>query len=370
VAASPLLLQTVGAVFSSGIFPRAFLPITSSVTRPVSPLPGAPSAHPRRDGVLATIVFAGASGALLALALAAGCSYDRAPDADVTFKETGGSDVRDAQVFEVGEDGFVARDKLCGDLHAGTCDPDRGEICTRLDAGADGGADSSAPLDGNGDSDATTTPTPDAVADASRDAFGSGTTRACRVVKEGNKATTTCGLAGVTGLEETCVVDADCRPGLACVGTIIPRCLPYCCGATPELDPCRASGRYCAPLARAQDQFQKVPVCLLPDDCTLLSESTEECQTGTTCTVVTKFGDTSCVPIGKGLDLSCCEESSDCGRNYACLGAAGARVCRKLCHEGHDEECTLGTCQKVSSIPAGFGLCSVGDAGSSDGGCK
>jgi hypothetical protein len=343
------------------------------LARPVSTPFGTPSPRTRRDAIVATVILAVGASALVTLATAAGCSYDRAADGDITFKETGPAEVGDAQVFEVGDDAAIARDKLCGELSAGTCDPDRGEICTRLDAGGDGGEDG-AP---DGDAGEVGAPLPDSTSDAI-DSAGSGTTRACRVVREANKPTTACAPAGTAALEEKCSRDADCLPGLACVGSALPRCLPYCCSATPELDPCHASGRYCTPLSLAERIEDKVPVCVLPDQCTLLDDSAKDCQagdggpgSGTTCTIVTKYGDTSCVPVGTGLDLACCDEAHPCSRNYACLGPSGARACRKLCHEGKDEECTPGTCQKVSSVPAGFGVCSVGDAGTLDGGgCK
>lgn len=314
----------------------------------------------RRDAIVAIALLGGGLGGLVALATAAGCSYDRAAEGDVVFKESGTDDVSDAQVFEIGDDALVSRDKLCGDLDVGTCDPDRAEICTHLDAGIDGGSDAS-------DSAAESS-----TDGAGPDAVGSGSTRACRVVKESNVATTACAPAGILGIDGLCSRDADCAPGLACIGTIPARCLPYCCGATPELDPCHATGRYCAALELAERR-DKVPVCVQPDDCTLLQDPSEKCQKGTTCTVVTKYGDTSCVPVasdGSGLDLACCDDTHPCAASYACLGPSGARACRKLCHEGRDDECTPGACQKVSSIPAGFGVCSVGDAGPLDGGCK
>ncbi len=349
------------------------------MARPVSTPSGPSPARARREGLVAAILLSGGCAALVALATAAGCSYDRPSEGDVIFKETGTADVGDAQVFEVGDDAVASRDKLCGELDLGTCDPDRGEICTHLDAGLDagldGGGDSATP-DGAPDGDAPEGGTlpPDAAFDAPYDAFGSGTTNACRVVKEANKAKTACAPAGVLLLDAICAIDADCAPGLACVGAISPRCLPYCCGGTPELDPCHASGRYCTPLPLAERPSDKVPVCVTPDNCTLLDNSGDICPKDvTTCTVVTKYGDTSCVPaapLGSGLDLACCDETHPCALFYACLGPTGARACRKLCHEGRDEECTRGVCQKASTIPAGFGLCSVGDAGSLDGGCK
>jgi hypothetical protein len=198
------------------------------------------------------------------------------------------------------------------------------------------------------------------------DAFGSGSVRACRVTRVDNNLATVCAPAGVAPKDAWCLKDADCSPGLACVGYPAARCLPYCCDATPDHDPCHDDGRsYCTPLPTAENKDDKVPVCVVPDDCTLLADPDDKCQAGTTCTVVTKWGDTSCVPVGPGLDLDCCNDDP-CQRGYVCLGPSGDRHCRKLCHDGNDKECASGSCQKASTIPTGFGICSVGDAGASD----
>jgi hypothetical protein len=353
----------------------------------------------RFDAILGALLLGGAMAGALALATAAGCSFSANDDATgFPLDDTGAADISsDAQIIDIGDDTFVSPDKLCGESRPGSCIPDLAATCTMLDAGSDGGSepepDASSdegsdistdvrpdPIDATDaadatDGDATKTdarsdaPSSDAADGGDRDAFdsaGSGTLRACRVIRDKNQPVTACAPAGTAPKDAWCTSDADCRPGLTCVGTPSGRCLAYCCTATASNDPCQADRRYCTPLPLAERPTDRVPVCVEPDRCTLLAREPEErCPATTTCTVVTKYGDTSCVPVGTGRDLACCDTTA-CDEGYVCLGTAGDRRCRKLCHEGADTECATGACERVSSIPAGFGICSVADAGAID----
>jgi hypothetical protein len=151
-----------------------------------------------------------AGGVSLALAITAGCSYERADDGTAPFHESGVADASDAQVIEVGEDARIVRDKLCGEVKPGSCDPDRADLCTPFDSGVFDSAlvDSAPPPDGPGADVGDTVPGPsddasdattdvsdvtdaatddagddagDALHDVPYDAFGSGSVRACRV---------------------------------------------------------------------------------------------------------------------------------------------------------------------------------------------
>lgn len=337
----------------------------------------------RLDRALLAVALGFAVGALPALGVAAGCSYDHSGDS-ISFHDFDAEEAGEAQVIEVGDEEAAPRNTLCGvETH---CNPDRADICTPRDAAApdeagpptdsaladapagdvisDGGPDAprDAASDGSVDDAAIDAPTDapsDVPSDVVFDSAGSGSTSACRVVRTGNHVISACAPAGLGEVEDWCRRDADCAPGLGCVGASPSRCLPFCCGATAEFDPCHGRGRYCTPLPLAAQPLDSVPVCVQPDDCTLLADE-EKCPSGTTCTVVTKYGDTTCVPIGAGLDLDKCP----CQRGYACLGPESGRVCRKLCHEGRDSECPSGgSCRTVTSIPSGFGICSISDAG-------
>ena len=343
----------------------------------------------RASSTLAVLVGSLAAGVTVVLAVAAGCSYDKGDaGGGIGFHDGGGADAADAQYFDIGDDVAVVRDKLCGEPHEGSCDPDQADLCTPRDGGADAGPSDGAGTDGPradlgtdlgpelgvddaGDETAVDTapppPPPPPVDDAATDGpagdtFGSGTRTACRVVRLKNQPATACAAAGLGPIDAWCTSDADCAPGLGCVGEVpAARCLPYCCSAGPGFDPCHAKGRYCTPLPLAARPTDRVPVCVEPDHCTLLSD-VDTCQKGTTCTVVTSFGDTTCVPVGSCRDLQLCNNTA-CDRGYACLGPSADRRCRKLCHARHDEECPAGKCETATSIPSGFGICAIADAG-------
>ncbi len=270
------------------------------------------------------------SGGVAAAALpSVGCSYESAADATTTLHPIDTGTSGDAQLIEVGGDdgGHV---ELCGAVRR--CDPDRTDIC------------SSAPNDAGSD-----TGDADAVPDAP-------TLLACRVLREGGSVIASCAPAGTAADSAYCTSDDDCEPGLACVGDP-GRCLPYCCGATAGADPC-GKARYCAALAVAARPNDRVPVCAPLDNCPLLQDQ-DHCPTGSSCTVVRNDGATTCVPIGSGQDFQACP----CDRGYVCLGPDGNRLCRKLCKVGDHTACGAGTCEALSTIPSGFGICTAADGG-------
>jgi hypothetical protein len=257
---------------------------------------------------------------------------DTAPEADAI------DDTR-VQVIDVRDDAGTSA-ALCGDEQL--CDPDIAAICTPLspDAGADTGAT-------------------DAVIDGS-----TASTAACRVVKRENKSIAACAPAGKVLESQFCASDDECAPGLACVG-VLGRCLRYCCTAwsSPTQTPDAGGGtHYCTPRPLTARPSEKVPVWVKLDNCTLLDDALQ-CLEGTTCTVVTNDGRTTCVQAGTGRDYASCAEDP-CDRGYVCLGTT-ERLCRKLCREAEGPAAcpSGGYCQRVPTIPEGYGICTGGDAG-------
>jgi hypothetical protein len=115
-------------------------------------------------------------------------------------------------------------------------------------------------------------------------------------------------------------------------------------------------------LANGDPATDKVPVWVPLSNCTLLDDALQ-CLEGTTCSVVTNDGRTTCVPVGTGRDYASCAEEA-CDRGYVCLGSVDRR-CRKLCKESEGAAaCADGAyCQKTPTIPDGYGICAGGDAG-------
>ncbi len=299
---------------------------------------------PRRSAVRSLLVpFALLIGGAAAATFSPGCSYAAADStAPVILSPIDSGTGGEAQVIEVGGDdaGSV---NLCGAVRR--CDPDRADICSTapVDAGPGDDAQGEGGPRGPGGSGA------DAAPDAP-------TLLACRVIREGGDIVSSCAPAGSATDSAYCASDDDCQPGLACVGDP-GRCLPYCCDATAGNDPCGKT-RYCAQLALAARPTDRVPVCAPLDNCPLLADQ-DHCPTGSACTVVRNDGATTCVPIGTGRDLQPCP----CDAGYVCLGPDGSRLCRKLCRIGDTTACASGTCEALSTIPTGFGICTVGDAG-------
>lgn len=275
----------------------------------------------------------------------AGCAAeDELPSADTGTEPFDGSggDTR-FQVIDVRDDAVTAV-VLCGEEQL--CDPDVPAICTPLMSDA----------------------APDAIepADAPGDGSTAGSTSACRIVKRDNRSIASCAPAGKTLESQFCSSDDDCAPGLACTGEPgLGRCFRFCCKAwsMPQQAPDAGGGtHYCTPQPLAARPSEKVPVWVKLDNCTLLDDMLQ-CIAGHTCTVVTNDGRTSCVPAGSGRDYASCA-TEPCDRGYVCLGTTDRR-CRKLCKESEGSAaCPAGGyCQRVPTIPEGFGICAGGDAG-------
>lgn len=295
--------------------------------------------------------------------VASGCGAEDdaslSPMSDASVDVGPSSDTR-VQVIDVGEDAQTHA-PLCGEEQF--CDPDVAAICTPLavDAGASDAAppaSDAGPDDDGGD-----------AADAVDDAGDSGpSTLACRIVLRDNRSVSACAPAGAVTESNFCATDAECAPGLACVGESgLGRCLRYCCKewSSPSTAPSADAGtatHYCTPQPLAARPTERVPVWVKLDNCTLLADELQ-CSKGTTCSVVTNDGRTTCVPAGPGRDYASCAEEP-CDRGYVCLGTVDRR-CRKLCREAEGSTACSGGgyCQKVPTIPTGYGICAGGDAG-------
>jgi hypothetical protein len=244
--------------------------------------------------------------------------------------------------------------------------PDEAVICTPLPVDSGASADDATDSDGDSSVDAASDGARDATVEtAAMDAPaefeappGSGSTNACRIVHDEVGIESVCAPAGRGAERDFCRSDADCKPGLGCVGSAdVGQCLAYCCASTTASEGC-APKHYCTPLTRAARPDDRVPVCALIDGCPLLADPELTCLSGSTCTVVTNKGETACVPLGSGRELDPCP----CDRGYFCAGPTDARLCRKLCTGSAD--CRSGeSCQFVPTLPAGFGLCAATSMG-------
>jgi hypothetical protein len=290
-----------------------------------------------------------ASIALASIALAAawsGCSVDPgASDSPDPEPIDGG--VSDTRIQEVNvRDDAGATAALCGEDQL--CDPDIAAICTPISS--DGGVD-----DGVADEDSET------------DGSTASTTNACRVVEREQRVIAACAPAGEVAESQFCESDGDCAPGLTCVGRPgLTRCLRFCCTAWAQppqgSSDAGSATHYCTPQPLAERPTQLVPVWVKLDNCTLLDDELQ-CPKDTTCTVVTNDGRTTCVLAGTGRDYASCAEEP-CDQGYVCLGT-GDRQCRKLCRESDGSAaCPTGSyCQRVPTIPEGFGICAGGESG-------
>jgi len=293
---------------------------------------------------LLAVVFAASTVAAATFAIGSGCSFGGSPKDDTPLQPFDTNNTTEIILdVPVGDDSVPALGLLCGSMDK--CVPDDPSECVLADGGVD---------------DA-----PTADADATD---GSATKLGCRVVHGGKEnVLSACAPAGLGVESSFCSSDADCAPGLGCVGNPGSGiCLKFCCKAASPSDVICPSTHYCTPLPLAAPPYDKVPVCAKLDNCTLLEEPSSKCTaTKSTCTVVRNDGGTTCVPVGSGGECDDCKVSG-CQANHACVGPSDNRRCRKLCHAGKDIECTPGRCEGVPTIPTGFGLCTVG----ADAGCK
>jgi hypothetical protein len=302
-----------------------------------------PIAPPRSRSRALAVIFAAGATVAAAFSLSAGCSYSGDANGPPILKPLDSGDGTEIFLDVLpGDDSVPSLSAFCGVMKK--CVPDDPSECLLVDGGR--------PDVGAGDD-----------VDGALD--GSATKLGCRVVRGSSNVESACAPAGIAPESSFCSSDADCAPGLACVGaggTGI--CLRFCCKAASPSDPICPSTHYCVPLLLAARPVDKVPVCAKLDNCTLLEDPSSKCTAGkSSCTVVRNDGGTTCVPIGAGGECDDCTISG-CQANFACVGSADNRRCRKLCHAGSDSECDSKRCESVSTIPTGFGLCAVGsDAG-------
>jgi hypothetical protein len=186
----------------------------------------------------------------------------------------------------------------------------------------------------------------------------SGANLACRIVADdAGSPTTTCAPAA-TAASVYCNTDADCEASYACVASPNGICLAYCCNGPPD------TGYYCALRPLAQYPSLSVPVQIPLDPCTILGSS-EQCQNGYACTIVTNNGGTACIKTGTLAEGDRCDDPSCdggaqclCMAGFACVGSPA--FCKQLCviTDSGDTQCpTTEQCVPQPSTPSGFGLC-------------
>ena len=184
----------------------------------------------------------------------------------------------------------------------------------------------------------------------------------CQVVRQNNRVSRQCVVAG-TGIENApCFSAADCAPSFACVTTgDAGRCLPYCCDQNSTC----TSGTYCAeqPLRKGSadagtTDTQRVPVCVPADACSLDEQfpcpvgSECRCKGDTACIIVRDDGTTTCLKPGAGLQGDVCP----CAWNHVCSSVT--HQCIKICHtDPTKNDCGAQKCQASSELPQNFGVC-------------
>lgn len=172
---------------------------------------------------------------------------------------------------------------------------------------------------------------------------------------------TACELAGAGADGDTCGRDRDCAAGFACtraagMGAKEGQCRRYCCAGSCTAD---ATGKkfFCDVQAKTEGVLP-APVCMPVRPCRLLQQGA--CETGETCSPVIQ-GSSSCVAVGGATEGMSCDEDH-CADGFVCLGAPGARKCKRLCHDSL-RPCPTGA-QCVGGYPYfdedGFGVCTTG----------
>ncbi len=179
-----------------------------------------------------------------------------------------------------------------------------------------------------------------------------------------------CSGRGVGVPGDPCIAQADCAPGLACVGADgAGQCRPYCC-VDPESCP---TNTFCAArplLDRDSDPLVaplEAPVCVEAHACRLdepypcPADQTCTCTDGMACTVVRSDGTTGCVPAPSpgGLEGEACPCSPATLTGPGLICSQTTQTCLALCILGADgASCGEGRrCQSSASLPVGFGIC-------------
>ena len=173
---------------------------------------------------------------------------------------------------------------------------------------------------------------------------------------------TSCEAAGTGADGDSCGRDSDCAAGFACTrapgmaGAKGGQCRRYCCAGS-----CAADGTgkkfFCDVQAKTEGVLP-APVCMPVRPCRLLQQGA--CEAAETCSPVIQ-GSRSCVAVGTATEGMSCDEDH-CADGFVCLGAPGARKCKRLCHDGL-RPCPTGA-QCVGGYPyfdeEGFGVCTTG----------
>jgi len=273
------------------------------------------------------------------------------------------------------------------------CDPDNDAICKSYvppDAGvqdaakqdaADGGADASSAFSDGGEIDSDASKSAEDAASGNMGAYGASGKEpdnggepeenlpefGCRVSWETSGATATCNAAGSGKAKDPCLTSEDCAAGFACVGTVAPQCLHYCCQGNINC----VSGYYCSEEIAADyladhpsanpSELQRVPVCVPARNCDPIDPEHDPnaCDKGLACAIVrSDDGTTGCVALpsdAPGEGGSCKDVS--CAQGFVC--AKATNTCMKLCHVASTaDECAGGVCQGGSTnLPEGLGIC-------------
>lgn len=188
----------------------------------------------------------------------------------------------------------------------------------------------------------------------------------CRVSWETSGATASCSTAGSGKAKGPCLTSADCAAGFACVGTVAPQCLHFCCFGNTSC----AAGYYCSEEIAADylavhpsanpSEMQRVPVCVPARNCDPIDAAHDPnaCEKGLACSIVRSDGTTGCIALpadAPGEGGSCKDDS--CAQGFVC--AKATNTCMKLCHvSSTTDECAGGVCQGGSTnLPEGIGIC-------------
>ncbi|MEZ4256255.1 MAG: hypothetical protein R3A78_11205 [Polyangiales bacterium] len=186
-----------------------------------------------------------------------------------------------------------------------------------------------------------------------RDLAACGESAACVLAT----AVPACGEPGTAEKGEACTQVADCVAGLACFKRNgAGECGEVCCA---EDAACPGEGERCSDGATLVDgALTAWGRCIPPRPCNVL-DSSEECDEGEGCYVVSASAGTDCLPEGaKAIDETC-GGWNDCAPGLVCTGT-GIRTCKRVCSIGSDDVPCPGDsqhCIAYAYSPAGTGVC-------------